>query len=229
MNKKALFIGIGAALVIFFGYLAYQQWGDKPQLVTYKEPSLTAEARAIYEQRLSEAQKAVAEINDQTPAEEKFNRYMALGSAKFSLGFYLDAKNAYQQALEVMPNNAFAWQAQSTTLTAMGDYKGALNAIKKAISLDPKQADFWKWQIDLEKDHFQANSDRVDELYGEALSKTDNNINIITAYATFLEQTGDLEGALEQWQKAYEVNTAQREVYQAEIDRLQRRLEKLLK
>lgn len=224
MNKKALYLGIGLAVLILLGFLTFQHWGDKPELITYQEPSLTAEARAIYEQRLADAEKQVVEITAETSADEKFNRYMNLGSAQFSLGYYLKAKESYDKALEISPQDPFAWKIYSATLSAMQDYDGALAAVKKAITLRPIEPEFYKWQIDLEKDHFEASDDRVSELYKQALEQTRNDINIITAYATFLEQKGDLQGALAQWQKAYEVNSAGREAYQVEIDRLKKLL-----
>jgi tetratricopeptide (TPR) repeat protein len=230
MNKTArvLLLALGAiiaAILITAGIkYALDRSQEKAQIITQVDPNLSAEAKKLYEQRRDDAKKLVSEINDQTSADEKFNRYIALANAEFSLGNYSESKKWFLEALAVNPKHEGIWHTYSSLLAAMKDYRGALGAVDKAISLKADNSDYWKWKIELLK-KYDYDNEEINDLYTEALQKTDNSINIITAYAVFLEEIGDLQGAKSYWEKAIDVNGANRSQYQAEIARL----EKLIK
>jgi len=67
----------------------------------------------------------------------------------------------------------------------------------------------------------QASNEELNNLYREALDKTNNGVDIITSYAIFLETTGDLQGALDKWKQATVSNPTNKSVYATHIKRLE--------
>lgn len=221
-------IGIGVAIgiaILFFAVTAvvnHQKY--QANIVTHVDANLSAEARQLYEQRRDDAKKLISEINDQTSVDDKFNRYVALANAEFSLGNYAEAKKWFLVALDTDPNHDGIWQVYSTLLLAMQDQKASLRAIDKAISINSANSDYWRWKAEIIKKHYY-DQNRLDNLYIEALDKTKNSINIITAYAQFLEDIGNLQGARDYWQKAIDLYPTNRVGYEAEIRRIDQKLQ----
>lgn len=221
MNKRNIYIGLGVLVILLLAFWAARYFSaPKSDIITYKEPNLTAEAKAIYEQRLVDYQKNVDAISQDTPEVEKYNRLMNLASTQFSLGFYQKARETYEKALQIRPKDSDAWQIYSSTLAAQKDYQAALDAVKKAISLDSTESDYWKWQIALEKEFFGADQQRLESLYQQALEKTVEDVDIVVVYAQFLEEKGDLAAAIKYWEMAILKNPDNTALYQAEIARL---------
>ncbi len=230
MNKRVL-AGLIVAILLAVGSAALGRYLDhkkelayQASLISYQEPSLTPEAKKFYEQRLAASEKALTELKSDADNTTKFNAHMNVANAKFSLGFYAEARSEYEQALMFFPNDADTLHIYSTGLAAMKDYKAALAAILKAIDQNPKNPDFWKWRIALEKDHFNSDNGYINDLYVQALNKTENEISMVTAYAKFAESIGNLQVALDYWQKAIIIEPVKKSFYQPEVDRLKKLL-----
>ena len=59
-------------------------------------------------------------------------------------------------------------------------------------------------------------NDQASSLYAEAVVKSKEHIDIVTAYAKFLYETGNYQASKEYWQKAAVINPSLKAVYEAE-------------
>lgn len=65
------------------------------------------------------------------------------GSLLYTQGNYFDALQAYDNAIELDPNNAKAWHCECIALTSRSKYEEGIKACDKATELDPKDAMAW--------------------------------------------------------------------------------------
>lgn len=152
---------------------------------------------------------------------------MQQGFQLYGLGRLAESKVSFLAAAEIKNQDPNPFVALFQTQLDMRDYKGALISIKQALSLRDNNPDIWKKYIDLEQNQLVASNDEVNSLYIEAVNKTaghPNHADILVSYAIFLEKSGNLQGAIEYWQKALAVNPAGKAQYQAEIERLKERI-----
>jgi tetratricopeptide (TPR) repeat protein len=216
---SALFLfGIAVALGL---YLSHQKGDESAHFILEKDPNLTQEERAVYDERLGLAREWL-ENNPDAPAEEKFNYMMVEGFNLYGLGQFLKSKNVFLNASKISPEESVAYAALSFVALDMEDNKGALNYIQKAIELSPTNADYYKKMITIKKDRFGADSEELNGLYVDALVKTNNHIDIVTSYAKFAEESGKTLVAYEYWQKAIEIYPESASVYKKEMERLKK-------
>lgn len=193
--------------------------------VTEKDPKLTAEERKIVEDRLADVQKKLAEMKDAADADiEKYSLTMQLGFQKNALGKLGEARDAFLAAAKLQPENYTAIAALFHIYLDMGDNDSALAGIKKAIELKPENAELWRQYIQIEKEKFSASDEKIEEIFSDAIKKTNSSVDIITVYAQFLESKGDLMGAIEQWKKAIAGFPANKDLYQEEINRMESKI-----
>jgi tetratricopeptide (TPR) repeat protein len=211
--KGILYSTIIALIFVCFALLVESD----EALISGKDPELSAEDRKVFEGKLSELEQIleIAENDDQ-----KFNAYLRQGHYLFALGKYQHARRKFSLAADLKPEEHSAYAALYEVQMAMNDNLGAKESINKAISLRADIADNWRKLITLEKERNNAGSDRLNGLYIDALRETHSDINIITAYAAFLESIDNLQAAKEYWQLAITQNPAGKVLYDAEIMRI---------
>lgn len=193
---------------------------DKEGLIISKSPKLTTEQLKIINDRLAEYQKELTE-NQELTNEQKLDFNLKIGFQYYALGEYLNAEKYYIEAEKYDFSSPAPYLALHQLYIDMNAKDEALIAIDTAIKLRPATPDYWKRKILLMQEKFNAPNSELDNLYQEALTKTENYIDIITAYAGFLEKTGNTQNAIEYWQKAEEENPDQKSIYEKEIERLQ--------
>jgi len=213
MNKNLLKIGI-SIFAIILGFLLLAR--PVNNFIEEKDPGLTAEERSIVENRLNEAQKKLTEV---TTIEEKFSAQMQIGFGQYGLGKYKEAKESFLEAADLEPDNYVVYVALYQVELDMKDNQSARKSIKKAISLKEGNPDLWRKYIQLEAERFSASHNKLNDLYLEALAKTNSHLDIETLYAQFLEKSGDLKSALDVWKKVYEQMPDP--LYLQEIERLE--------
>jgi tetratricopeptide (TPR) repeat protein len=196
---------------------------QKQGIITSKEPNLTTEQLKIINDRLSEYQKELANTQELSD-EQKLDLNLKIGFQYYALGQYSNAENYYIEAEKYDFSSPAPYLALHQLYIDMNAKDEALIAIDTAIKLRPATPDYWKRKILLIQEKFNAPNSELDNLYREALTKTENYIDIITAYAGFLEKTGNTQKAIEYWQKAEEENPDQKSIYEKEIERLQKLL-----
>jgi Flp pilus assembly protein TadD len=66
-----------------------------------------------------------------------------IGQARRLSGDYRGAVEACSKAIEVVPEEAFAWTVRARARVALGDFDGARSDLSRALTLDPKSAAVW--------------------------------------------------------------------------------------
>ena len=137
-----------------------------------------------------------------------------------SLGQYSDAKKTLESVLnlQMSPNTL---RTYTLLLAKMGDPKEAIFYIDRAISLAPTLPDLWNTKIDLLRIIYKNNLKNLDSTYREALGQTNNNIDIVSGYAHYLEQMGRKSESITYFKKATEMNPEGKYEYQDAIIRQQ--------
>jgi tetratricopeptide (TPR) repeat protein len=222
---RNLKIALAACVTLFLivaGYAIYQQENYEASFVKEINRNLSPEDRKIYEDRIAEADRKLAEAQSDT---ERYNLLMQKGFNLYGLGSLTAAKDVFNQANELNPNDSTALVALYQTQVDMNDPKGALKSIQAALKLKENDPDIWKKYIVLQEEKFNLGNDRISALYSEALVKTNTHINMVTAYAVWLEKVGNLQSSKEYWQKAIELNPNNKATYEAEIKRIDQKMQ----
>lgn len=133
---------------------------------------------------------------------------------------FTGAKSSLQQALKLEPNNIYIMQSYAELLNITGDKANALIWINKAISIKSTEINFWYSKFSIVNDQPGNSFVTKEAVYLDAIKSTKNNINMVTAYASFLANEGKKEESIKQWQKAIELNPNSKAIYQKEIELL---------
>lgn len=181
--------------------------------------TLSTKQKSSIESHLTTTQKTIAGFTSTTPVDTKVNTLFLLAADQELLGHYGDAKKTLEQAL-LLGQNPYLLQSYASLLATMGDNKGAFIYIDQAIALNPKIPNFWRTKIDIAKVLYRNDTSKIEALYIEAIQKTDNDIDMITSYASYLGQIGKTADAVVYWKKAIEISPDHKDLYQKEIDLL---------
>lgn len=179
--------------------------------------SLTAKERLSVENRMKDHQKTVDAFNADTPRTDKVNALFVLSADYQILGQYDMAKKTLEQAIVVKPDDGLL-QTYASLLVNMGDANGGLKYINDAVKLNPANANAWRTKIGIERQLNPGNLASLDKVFKEAITKTDNDIDIIVLYANYLTEMKRISDAIVQWKKAIAVYPAKKDAYQQEID-----------
>lgn len=202
--------------------MAYNKPKDSPkqQFVSYKDPGLTADEKATFQSKIAELETQLKDAKDENT---KFKLTMQIGVQHYALGEYSQAHDRYIAATKILPDNPTVWSELYVVENAMGDYEGARSHIQKAIELNPASAQYWRWRIDIERDRFNPSATTIEDLFAQALAKTNDNIEILALEARYFESANKVPAAIEVWKHLKEVNPSAAATYDQEITTLQSR------
>ena len=140
------------------------------------------------------------------------------------LGKLALAKDVFLQAADIKPENFNIYVHLYQVYFEMGNYKQAEASIQKSLELLPNNPDAWTRYILLEVEKLNKPDSEIRGLYAEAEQAVREKTDIYTDWARYLEKIGDLQGAKEYWQRAVESNPTGRNIYEAEIKRIDEKL-----
>ncbi len=190
-------------------------------VILSRDLGLTDQEKQASNERISVLENKLKAANKE---EEKYTLELQLGFEYFAIGEYSKSRSHHLEASKIMPQNPTPYAELYVVESSMGDYENAKRHIQKAIELNPSNAQYWKWIITLRTDIFKDSPDEIKNYYIDALAKTNSHVDILTAYAQFLEKQGDVVSAVAQWKKAKEINPEQSTIYDTEITRIQNML-----
>lgn len=232
MSKKIILV-LTLIILVIYGAVFLNKKDDKPNdtsvnstFITVKDSNLTEEEKRIIEDKIADIQKKIMKTKDATD-KEKYNLMMQLGFQKNVLGKLAEARDAFLAATEIQSEDYTAPIALFHIYADMGDNQSARESIKKAIELRPENADSWRQYVQFEKERFGATNEKLEEIFLEAMTKTNSSVDIITVYAQFLEEKGDLQSAIEEWEKAIVAFPQNKNLYQQEILRIESKILKI--
>jgi tetratricopeptide (TPR) repeat protein len=220
MNKernKIIFTLVAIALLIGAFIFFKQRQSTEPQAVENQE-------EVIKENPEVSNQEPKTETKDQAIL-ASFNKKMKEASALFLKKDYQGAIDLYNQALSI-EKSEYAYAGLYSAELATKDYISAEKAILSAIEQNSASSDYWSWYLVLLQDAMGAPREKLEQVYNKALNSVLDNkkINIVTQYARVLENIGDYNGAITQWEKAITLNPSMKDIYQKEIDTLKTKI-----
>ncbi|MFZ2152233.1 MAG: tetratricopeptide repeat protein [Minisyncoccia bacterium] len=160
----------------------------------------------------------VANNVDITTTQPQVNKLFTQAVAQEAKGDYVGAKASLDAALKLQPNDPYVTSYYASLYFHMKDYASALVWIDKALALSKyTNPAFWYIKFDIVK--AQSNNDPkiVEPVYRDAIVKTKGDINMVTAYASWLGSIGEKSKAIAQWEKAIEIYPKNKAVFEAEI------------
>jgi len=190
---------IGALVLVGLGVFFYFTWPK--DLITKVDPNLSQEQRSVLEQQLTDAQKRVDEINSDTSVSDKATIYSLLGRSYYNLGNYGEARKWFEKAVKTK-RNIPVYLEYYNLLAAMHDYKGAVEIARDGLEIYPINIDLWRSVIALEQSQFQVNDTELTSLYLEALEKSGGQHELLSDFARYQEEKGNIEEALKYWKTA---------------------------
>ena len=152
-----------------------------------------------YQKAIDMAQKGIAQADAEVSLQAQL--YITIGDAAYNLKQYEKSDSAFEEAISIDPNNGYAMNnyayflsLRKTKLAKAADYS------KKSLALDPKNASFFDtygWILFVQKDYVNARKN-----IEESLRIEPNNAEVIDHLGDVLFQLGEVEKAVEHWQKA---------------------------
>ncbi len=137
---------------------------------------------------------------------------------------YTKAKDDIEKGLILYPASPVLLKDYVLILSIMHENKKAIVYSDKLIATDPANYYYWKLKIQIVRsnviEYSAEQKSEVQKLYDDALLATNNNIEIISAYAVFAEDFLSKQKAIELWKLAQKINPIGSGSYQIIIDRL---------
>lgn len=224
MSKRIYIIIITLLLlaIVGGGYAIYQHQQNK--YTNFKDPKLTNDELSQVDGKIKELESEIKNKQNSATNDDLFKLQFELATQYHLRGRLLDAYNELHEAAKTLPDNITPWRELVQVDIDRGDYSGADQDIQKAFSFSKSDNQLWLTYIALKRDHLNASEAEQRDLFKQALDNTNSNVNIVTAYAQFLEQHNDLPGAVQEWKIAEQLNPTGKAQYEAEIVRIQEKL-----
>lgn len=231
MSKKpSLIIGaIGLAIIVAAGLFFLQNQQNK--FVNFKDPKLTNEELSRVEGKIRELEAAIEsrkgdeKSEDQNKVNDLFKYKMEVASYYRLRGRLLDAKQAVLEASRILPDNPSSYYELYVIERERGDFKSAKDALAKSLQINPSNVQAWRSYVELAEQNLGYTTEQLKSLYEEALSKAVQAADIHVLYALYLEKNNDLAGAVAQLKLAIQKNPGGKAQYEAEIQRIQSKLQ----
>ena len=148
MNKKNIFIVLGALAILALLIWAGLAWRDGRQadIVRSRDPGLNNQERQVFQERIDKANTDLAKTD--LSADDRYKTYMSLSANLYALGQYEDARNVYDQAIALMPNNIAPLLEAAKLSVIMNDYEAAKQYYRKLIAIDPLNKQSYQSALD---------------------------------------------------------------------------------
>ncbi len=188
-----------------------------------KDTSLTY--NPLYtDKRVDETKAKIADHESKlgTEGNNDYNSHIDIALLYSNLGDGAKVLEHLNVAIKIEPNNPLAYDNAGTMLERVGAYKSAEAAFNKALEVDPDFAYTHMLVIDLHKSYLNSSFEVREQVYKDALTQTNNDLQIMKEYAVFLSDSGKLQESVQLWQQIIDLEpdqTAKELIFQ-EITRL---------
>jgi tetratricopeptide (TPR) repeat protein len=146
--------------------------------------------------------------------------WLQIGINYESLGQLDQEEAAFLKAAEVDPNSYLPWSNLGTLYIEMHRYDKAAEALQKALSINNTDPNLWLKWINFNRYQVGTDDKHIRMIFNDAYKATNNNNLLLRAGASYLEDIGDLPGALSAWQAVLKQSPNDAAV-KAEITKLQ--------
>lgn len=153
---------------------------------------------------LETMQKAVALYPERIPTLLKMSEFQLI------LKQYEASMRTIDRILQINPQNPDAYLMFGMNFKELGDTVRAINSFQKSVELDPDLIDSW---INLGQLHAAKGNKIAERFFDNAILIAPKNIEAIHAKADFLQDKGDLSGAIELYRKIVTIDKQYEEAY----------------
>jgi tetratricopeptide (TPR) repeat protein len=222
--KLVLYPAIVVVLgVIVFFALARIRPGMNPStspggIFMEKDPAISEEEKQSLEAQVKNLETQIKDLPENAEVGQRYKLYRQLAGAKYRLGKYSEAISALDKIASENQNNSAMWSLYTIIYADMGDLGKARGTARRAADTDKANPNNWLAYIELST---EQDVKTLDDIYQEALASADPPTDIVVDYAGFLEKTGNKDRAIQQWQRAGQLNPSGKASYDANIARLQ--------
>jgi tetratricopeptide (TPR) repeat protein len=220
MNKKYIGISVLILAVIVAGilYFGLKKEDSKKYVIDRK---LSPAQQQQYKDNITKGQETLKALdkNKETYKSAAAEGNIYIAQQYSGLGELSEAENYYNEALKIYSQDASALVGIALLKIEEKDFASARTLLGQATEYAPDNADIWLRYIQITREYFPNESQEIQGLYEQAIQKTRSHIDILTSYAQFLEQKGDIENAKRIWKQAADQNPTN-PVYMQEYNRL---------
>ncbi len=151
----------------------------------------------------------------------KFDTLLQNGSKAFMDKNYSLAIKIYNEALSLDDSHVVYIRLYSV-YNAQGEIKKAEDMLNKAIVKNPSYTDYWTTKLLFLDEKTNMSFVDLKMVYEDGMKKVDSRtkVNLVTVFARIAENKNEKQEAITLWQKAIELHPENKDIYQAEIDRL---------
>jgi lipoprotein NlpI len=140
-NKVGLTVA-ALAIILVAGLAAYAlNKRSNQDVVSYKDPSLSSTETGMFNSRITEIEGKLNENN--LSDEDRFKLYMDLGANYVIVGKYSEAKNAFESAGSVMPENIVPFKELLILSGKMKDPEAAQKYYDRLVEIDPVNKEYY--------------------------------------------------------------------------------------
>ncbi len=192
------------------------------ELKTQPDSLPPAEIKQKLDKQIEELQQSAAE--KESAGENPYLDYMGIANSLRMKGDYEAALNAYQEMLKKWPDDYLIWHNIGVLYEDMRQYLSAARAYQKSIDSKPEERLSYLKLANLYLRH-SSDKTKAREVYLRALQSTGNDIEVMKAYAQYLEKVEkNYREALLYWQEIAK-QSKNKEAVQEKIKELERKLE----
>ncbi len=149
-------------------------------------------------------------LSDITPNVNVVNRtkeeWLDEGNRLYNGGFFLEALQAFENAIQIDPTFADGYEGKTSALCALGRYQEALTSVETALQLDPHYAASYNDKGNILYE-FKWYEDALN-YYGRALQLEPDNIDAFLGRASTLSSLGRYQEALVTYEQALALDAA---------------------
>lgn len=225
-NKKQYIKIIIIALILIliiagvFYFLKYKNTNSVEPNVNTGDQTLPVDNQVLPTENKSN-ENIVKPVADSSVNFEKFNTAMKNARDSFLKRDYQKAISYYDEA-KTYKNSDVVYAGYYSVYSSQGKWDLAMKALDSATKLNPVNVDYYNWKLDLLDEKTGATFEELKAFYTNALTKVDPKlkINLIVHFAVIAENNNKKAEAISLWQEAMKVYPTNKDIYQAEIDRL---------
>ncbi len=192
------------AIVIVTAILLQSQVKNETQY-TQVEIDMDEQSKVLFEKRLAVA-KAGLEARKRA-GQEDLRLTEAVASDAYFLGRLTEAKEIYEEYLQLNPINPVVWTAYASILEEMNELESAEEAYYQALSVNATSANFDRYIRFTKRHYADERHQEIRAMYELALQTLGDETWILNGLAEWYAKDGNCEQEVEHYEKALQVAT----------------------
>lgn len=188
--QPVIIIALLIALVI--GIIALADRANAPGIVTQIDVEFQPGERELLENRIAVSRNALENME-----EPDTDILFDIARDSSTLGNLADAKEAYEQLLDINPVSRVYWSNYANTLREMKDYQAAEDAYGQYLLLAPSEAAFsGLYRVIAEQNADGSRDEDIKRLLDGAIDTVGQTPRLISLLAEWHEGQGDCQAAI---------------------------------